>query len=60
MNILIISQFFPPHRGGLETATFYTAKKFAEFGHKVVVLTSKCADEQRGFNFFYFRNAVVG
>ena len=49
MNILIISQFFPPHRGGLETATFYTAKKLTEFGHKVVVLTSKCADEKRDF-----------
>ena len=50
MNILIISHFFPPHKGGLETASFYTAKKLSEFGHKVVILTSKCNDEIRDFH----------
>ena len=39
MNILLISHFFPPHLGGVETATYNTAKKLAEFGHKVIVAT---------------------
>ena len=50
MNILIISNFFPPHKGGLETTAFYTAKKLTEFGHRVIVLTSKCAGEKRSFH----------
>lgn len=41
MNILLISHLFPPHKGGVETATFNTAKKLCEKKHHVVVLTSK-------------------
>ncbi len=41
MNILLISHFFPPHKGGVETATYNTAKTLARFGHKVYVMTSK-------------------
>lgn len=41
MNILIISHFFPPHKGGVEIASYYTAKHLTKRGHKVVVLTSK-------------------
>ncbi len=41
MNILIISHFFPPHKGGVETATYNTAKTLAKFGHKVYVITSR-------------------
>jgi glycosyltransferase involved in cell wall biosynthesis len=40
MNILIISHFFPPHKGGVEIASFYTAKNLSELGHNVYVLTS--------------------
>ena len=47
MNILLISHFFPPHLGGVETATYNTAKKLVEFGHRVVVLTSTCKLEKR-------------
>ncbi len=42
MNILIISHFFPPHKGGVETASYNTAKGLANRGHNIVVLTSKC------------------
>ncbi|MBD3196710.1 MAG: glycosyltransferase [Candidatus Lokiarchaeota archaeon] len=41
MNILIISHFFPPHKGGVETAAYYTAKNLSKLGHNVFVLTSK-------------------
>lgn len=46
MNILLISNFFPPHKGGVETATYYTAKNLTERGHKVIVLTSKSGIEK--------------
>lgn len=39
MNILIVSSFFPPHKGGIETAAYNTALKLVEFGHNIVVLT---------------------
>lgn len=59
MNILLISQFFPPHKGGLETATYNTAKFLTEFGHKVIVLTSKTSKNSRAkdkkFNFLIYR-----
>jgi glycosyltransferase involved in cell wall biosynthesis len=42
MNILIISHFYPPNRGGIETAAFNLARNFYEkFRQNVVVLTSK-------------------
>ena len=41
MNVLLISHFFPPHKGGVETAAYNTAKKLTEKGHKVVVATTK-------------------
>jgi glycosyltransferase involved in cell wall biosynthesis len=41
MNILLISHFFPPHKGGVETAAYYTAKYLNKLGHEVVVLASK-------------------
>ncbi len=42
MNILLIAQYFPPHQGGIETATFFLAKTLnEEFKHNIVVLTSK-------------------
>ncbi|MFX1363461.1 MAG: glycosyltransferase family 4 protein [Promethearchaeota archaeon] len=44
MNILLISHFFPPHRGGVETASYNTMRNLAKLGHNVVVLTSKDRD----------------
>ncbi len=41
MNILIISHFFPPHIGGVETASYNTAKQLVTRDHNVVILTSK-------------------
>ena len=50
MNILIISQVFPPKRGGVQTAAYNTAKFLSKLGHKVVVITSKWANERRKFH----------
>jgi len=50
MNILIISQVFPPKRGGVQTAAYNTAKFLSKFGHNVVVVTSKWAEERRKFH----------
>ncbi len=50
MNILIISQVFPPKRGGVQTAAYNTAKFLGKLGHKVVVITSKWANERRKFH----------
>jgi len=50
MNILIISQVFPPKRGGVQTAAYNTAKFLSKFGHSVVVVTSKWAEERRKFH----------
>jgi len=59
MNILIISQVFPPKRGGVQTAAYNTAKFLSKFGHNVVVVTSKWANERREFhtmdNFLVYR-----
>jgi glycosyltransferase involved in cell wall biosynthesis len=52
MNILLISHFFPPHKGGVETAAYNTAKKLAEKGHKVVVITTKVIGAMRHYDNF--------
>ena len=50
MNILILSQVFPPKRGGVQTASYNTAKHLSRLGHNVVVVTSKWAEERRKFH----------
>ena len=50
MNILILSQVFPPKRGGVQTASYNTAKYLSRLGHNVVVVTSKWAEERRKFH----------
>jgi len=59
MNILILSQVFPPKRGGVQTASYNTAKFLSNLGHKVVVVTSKWGNERRKFhkmeNFLVYR-----
>ena len=52
MNILLISHFFLPHKGGVETAVYNTAKQLISFGHKVIVITSKLEEERRDFHMF--------
>jgi glycosyltransferase involved in cell wall biosynthesis len=62
MNILIISHFFPPHKGGLETASYNTAKQLVTRGHNVVILTSKNEksslkfQEMNGFLVYRFKS----
>ncbi len=41
MNILIISHFFPPHKGSVETSAYYTAKYLAKYGNNVIILLVK-------------------
>ncbi|MBD3342890.1 MAG: glycosyltransferase [Candidatus Lokiarchaeota archaeon] len=59
MNILIISQVFPPKRGGVQTAAYNTAKFLSKMGNSVVVLTCKWGKEQRSKHkmdgFFVYR-----
>jgi len=50
MNILVLSQVFPPKRGGVQTAAYNTAKFLSKLGHNVVVVTSKWAEERRKFH----------
>ena len=50
MNILLLSHFFLPHKGGVETAVYNTAKQLISFGHKVIVITSKLEEESRDFH----------
>lgn len=50
MNILLISHFFLPHKGGVETAVYNTAKQLISFGHKVIIITSKLEEESRDFH----------
>jgi glycosyltransferase involved in cell wall biosynthesis len=62
MNILIIAHFFPPHKGGVETAAYNTAKRLALLGHTIVVLTSKSGNdkkniqEREGFLIYRFKD----
>jgi len=62
MNILLISHFFPPHKGGIETATYNIAKKLTEKGHEVIVITSKVIRTQinyeklEGFHIYRYRS----
>ncbi len=49
MNILIITPFFPPDIGGVETVSLEKAIKFSENGHNVSVLTAKTQKEKRNY-----------
>lgn len=59
MNILLISHFFPPHKGGIETAAYNTAKYLTKYGNNVIVLTSKWEENKNNFhkmdNFLIYR-----
>jgi len=62
MNILLISHFFPPHKGGIETATYNIAKKLTEKGHEVIIITSKVFKTQinyekvEGFHIYQYKS----
>ncbi len=50
MNILIVSHFYPPHQGGVETAAFNMAKNLkTRFNCNVVVLSSKTPGAEKSF-----------
>jgi len=40
MRILFLTQYFPPEMGAAPNRLFYFAKRFAEMGHSVTVLTA--------------------
>ncbi|MHA1194082.1 MAG: glycosyltransferase family 4 protein, partial [Promethearchaeota archaeon] len=62
MKILLISHFFPPHIGGIETAAYNIAKKLTEKGHEVIVITSKVFRTQinyekvEGFHIYRYKS----
>ncbi len=55
LNILIIAHFFPPHKGGVETAAYNTAKYLVKFSHNVVVVTSKLKEN---LNDYYIAEGI--
>jgi len=48
MNILIVSDVFPPNCGGVGWGAFYLAKALQKQGHKVTVVTSFGESEEYG------------
>lgn len=59
MNILMTSEFFYPHIGGLETITESLADEFTRMGHSVKVVTSTCEVGNKTFPFDVFRNPSI-
>ncbi len=47
MNILIFSSYFLPHKGGVESYVYQTARRLVKHGHKVWVLTSRLSGMKR-------------
>lgn len=47
MNILIITPYFPPRKGGVEHYTYHISRKLSESGHEVTVLTVGQSREER-------------
>ena len=39
MNVVLTTDYFPPHIGGVETVTFELARRLSQMGHKVAVIT---------------------
>lgn len=39
MNVLIATDYFPPHIGGVEQVTLHVAEELTKLGHRVAVLT---------------------
>lgn len=55
MNILIYSPLFYPKLGGLETVISILAHKFVEYGHKVKVISTTPARDEKNFPFEVIR-----
>lgn len=51
MKILMTSEFFYPHIGGIETVTEYLADEFVRMGHEVKIITTtvECGDKNFSF-----------
>jgi glycosyltransferase involved in cell wall biosynthesis len=56
MKILLISHFFKPGIGGIETISEQMANMFSEEGHEVTVITTTPNSELDTFNFKVIRN----
>jgi glycosyltransferase involved in cell wall biosynthesis len=39
LNIVLTTDYFPPHIGGVETVTYELARQLSQMGHKVAVIT---------------------
>ncbi|CAJ0585886.1 unnamed protein product, partial [Mesorhabditis spiculigera] len=50
LNIALVSDFFCPNTGGVETHIYFLAKCLLEMGHKVIVITH-AYEERRGIRY---------
>ena len=48
MKVLIVTQYYPPHVGGLEVVAQKQAQSLTAAGHKVTVITCHCANAAAG------------
>ena len=56
MNILMTSEFFYPHIGGLESITESLADEFTRMGHNVKIVTSTTEIGDKIFPYDVIRN----
>lgn len=56
MKILMTSEFFYPHIGGIETVTEYLADEFVRMGHEVKIITTTKEDGDKTFSYEILRN----
>lgn len=56
MKILMTSEFFYPHIGGIETVTEYLADEFVRMGHEVQVITTTVEIGDKTFSYEVLRN----
>lgn len=59
MKILMTSEFFYPHIGGIETVTEYLADEFSRMGHEVKIVTTTQETGDRVFSYEVLRKPSV-
>lgn len=59
MNILMTSEFFYPHVGGLESITESLADEFVRMGHSVIIITSTVEKGDKTFSYIVLRKPSI-
>ena len=59
MKILMTSEFFYPHIGGIETVTEYLADEFSRMGHEVKIITNTTQIGTKSFPYEILRKPSV-